>query len=293
MICYQQERFAAILTPLSLKIIGRRSLNMNKSLSITMNQAKEMFAKVPEITLYFWITKLLTTGMGEVASDYLFENLNPLISAPLSVLIFVAAMILQFKVRRYIPKVYWLVVIMVSIFGTMAADVVRVGLGIPYIVSTIFFIVALAVVLIAWYSKEKTLSVHSIFTRRREIFYWITVLVTFALGTAAGDMTASSMHLGYFSSGLLFTFLLVIPALGYRLFGLNEIFAFWFAYIMTRPVGASFSDWLAASHSHGGLGIDKGIVSLVLLIFIILLVIFRGGSPAKGVEFNDEKERAS
>ncbi|WP_251028870.1 hypothetical protein [Bacillus sp. ISL-18] len=266
---------------------------MNKSLSVTMNRSKEMLAKVPEITFYFWITKLLTTGMGEVASDYLFENLNPLISAPLSVLIFVAAMILQFKVRRYIPAVYWLVVIMVSIFGTMAADVVRVGLGIPYIVSTIFFIVALTAVLITWYSKEKTLSVHSIFTRRREIFYWLTVLVTFALGTAAGDMTASSMHLGYLSSGLLFSVLLVIPALGYRFFGFNEIFAFWFAYIMTRPVGASFSDWLAASQAHGGLGIDKGTVSLVLLIIIILLVVFRGGSPAKSLEFKDEKGKAS
>jgi len=266
---------------------------LNKSLSVSMNQATEIFAKVPEITLYFWITKLLTTGMGEVASDYLFENFNPLISAPLSVLIFVAAMILQFKVRRYIPAIYWLVVIMVSIFGTMAADVVRVGLGIPYIASTIFFIVALAAVLITWFTKEKTLSVHSIFTRRREVFYWLTVLVTFALGTAAGDMTASSMHLGYLSSGFLFTVLLVIPALGYRLFGFNEIFAFWFAYIMTRPVGASFSDWLAASPSHGGLGINKGLVSLVLLIFIILLVIFKGGSPAKSVECNDEKERAS
>ena len=266
---------------------------MDKSLSVIMNQEKQILAKVPEITLFFWITKLLTTGMGEVASDYLFENLNPLISAPLSVLIFVGAMALQFKVRRYIPGVYWLVVVMVSIFGTMAADVVRVGLGIPYIASTIFFMVALAVVLVTWFSKEKTLSVHSIFTLHREIFYWLTVLITFALGTAAGDMTASSMHLGYFPSGLLFTVLLAIPALGYRLFGLNEIFSFWFAYIMTRPVGASFSDWLAAAHSHGGLGIDKGVVSFVLLIFIILLVTFRGGSPAKSVEYMDEKERVS
>ena len=261
---------------------------INKSLSVNMNQTKEILAKVPEITFYFWITKLLTTGMGEVASDYLFENLNPYISAPLSLLIFITAMILQFKVRRYIPKIYWLVVVMVSIFGTMAADVVRVGLGIPYLVSTIFFMVALAVVLITWYSKEKTLSVHSIFTRRREIFYWLTVLVTFALGTAAGDMTATSMHLGYLSSGLLFTVLLAIPALGYKLFGLNETFAFWFAYIMTRPVGASFSDWLGAAHSYGGLGLGKGWVTLVLTIFIILLVIFRGGSPAKSMEVEDK-----
>jgi uncharacterized membrane-anchored protein len=149
--------------------------------------------------------------------------------------------------------------------------------------------VALAVVLITWYYKEKTLSVHSIFTKRREIFYWLTVLVTFALGTAAGDMTASSMHLGYLSSGILFTVLLCIPALGYRLFGFNEIFAFWFAYIMTRPVGASFSDWLAAAPSHGGLGIDKGLVSLVLLIFIVLLVYFHGGSPAQSLQIKEEK----
>ncbi|WNR43104.1 COG4705 family protein [Paenibacillus roseipurpureus] len=247
----------------------------------SLNQVKQIAAKVPEITLYFWITKLLTTGMGEVASDYLFEHLNPFISAPLSVLIFVAAMILQFKVRKYVPGVYWLVVVMVSIFGTMAADVVRVGLGIPYLVSTIFFVVALAVILYTWFSKEKTLSVHSIVTTRREIFYWLTVLTTFALGTSAGDMTATSMHLGYFSSGLLFTGILVIPAIGYFLFGMKEIFAFWFAYILTRPVGASFSDWLSASQSNGGMGFGSGVVSLVLTIFIIILVVFRGGSPAQ------------
>ena len=264
---------------------------MNKLLLLTSNHSKEMAAKVPEITLYFWITKLLTTGMGEVASDFLFERLNPLISAPLSVLIFAAAMIMQFKVRRYVAWIYWLVVVMVSIFGTTAADVVRVGLGIPYIVSTLFFMASLAVILLTWYFTEKTLSVHSIFTQRREVFYWLTVLTTFALGTAAGDMTATSMHLGYFSSGVLFTVLLVLPALGYWLFGLKEIFAFWFAYIMTRPVGASFSDWLSSAHSRGGIGLGKGTVSLVLTIFIILLVVFRGGSPAKTAEFEGSMAR--
>ncbi|QHW35257.1 hypothetical protein GZH47_24500 [Paenibacillus rhizovicinus] len=240
-----------------------------------------MLAKVPEITLYFWITKLLTTGMGEVASDYLFEKLNPVISAPLSVLIFVVAMLLQFKVRRYIPGVYWLVVVMVSIFGTTAADVVRVGLGIPYIASTIFFMVALAVVLFLWYKKEGTLSVHSIYTRRREIFYWLTVLTTFALGTAAGDMTATSMHLGYVASGLMFTGILALPAIAFYAFGLREIVAFWFAYIMTRPVGASFADWMSAAHGSGGLGWGKGPVTYVLTILIVLLVVFRGGTPAR------------
>ncbi|MFC5452322.1 COG4705 family protein [Paenibacillus aestuarii] len=259
-------------------------MNKRVALSNTMNQVKGKAAKVPEITIYFWITKLLTTGMGEVASDYLFEHLNPLISAPLSVVIFIIAMILQFKVSRYIPGVYWLVVVMVSIFGTMAADVVRVGLGIPYVVSTVFFIVALAVILFTWYSKEKTLSVHSIYSRRREVFYWLTVLTTFALGTSAGDLTASNMHLGYFTSGIVFTCILAIPAIGFWLFGLKEIIAFWFAYILTRPVGASFSDWLSATHTSGGMGYGSGPVSLVLTIFIILFVVFRGGTAAKSTK---------
>jgi len=257
---------------------------MAKASSSTLSAIGSIAAKVPEITIYFWLIKLLTTGMGEVASDYLFEALNPIISGPLSVIIFIAAMILQFKARRFVPWVYWLVVVMVSIFGTMAADVVRVGLGIPYIASTVFFVAALAGILITWYVKEGTLSVHSIYTRRRETFYWLTVLITFALGTAAGDMTADSMHLGYLPSGLLFAGVLAIPAIGFFWFGLKEITAFWFAYIMTRPVGASFADWLSASHTSGGLGISKGEVSLVLTVLIIILVAFRGGTAVKVTE---------
>lgn len=254
---------------------------MSNLLEDAKRNAGGLLAKVPEITLYFWITKLLTTGMGEVASDYLFERLNPIFSAPLSVLIFVAAMVLQFKVRRYIPGVYWLVVVMVSIFGTTAADVVRVGLGIPYLASTLFFVAALAAVLFYWYKKEGTLSVHSIYTRRREAFYWLTVLTTFALGTAAGDMTATSMHLGYLASGLMFAAILALPAIAFYKFGLREIAAFWFAYIMTRPVGASFADWMSATTDHGGLGWGKGPVTYVLTVLIVILVVFRGGSPAK------------
>lgn len=222
--------------------------------------------------------------MGEVASDFLFERLNPIFSVPVSLIIFVVAMIMQFKVRRYVAGIYWLVVIMVSIFGTTAADAVRVGLGIPYIASTLFFVAALAAILITWYVKEGTLSVHSIHTRRREIFYWLTVVTTFALGTAAGDMTATNMHLGYLSSGIMFSVILLLPAIGYWLFGLKEIAAFWFAYIMTRPVGASFADWLSAAHSSGGLGYSKGTVTLILTIIIVLLVIIKGGSPAESTE---------
>jgi uncharacterized membrane-anchored protein len=237
-----------------------------------MHHAQRIFTKVPEITVFFWIIKVLTTGMGEVFSDYLVQHINPLIAVPLAGIGLVATLVLQFSVRRYVAWIYWLVVVMVSIFGTMAADVVHVVLGIPYLVSTTFFVVALTSIFVIWYAIEKTLSIHSIYTRRREAFYWFTVLGTFALGTAAGDMTASTMHLGYFSSGLLFAVLLAMPALGYWLFGLNEIFAFWFAYIMTRPVGASFSDWISVSHSRGGLGLGTGSVSLGLTMMILVLV---------------------
>jgi uncharacterized membrane-anchored protein len=246
--------------------------SMNRSLRASVHHTKRIFTKVPEITVFFWIIKVLTTGMGEVFSDYLVKHINPLIAVPLAGLGLIVSLVLQFSVRRYVAWIYWLVVVMVSIFGTMAADVVHVVLGIPYLVSTAFFVVALTMVFIIWYAIEKTLSIHSIYTRRREAFYWATVLGTFALGTAAGDMTASTMHLGYFASGVLFAALLAIPALGYWLFGINEIFAFWFAYIMTRPVGASFSDWISVSHSRGGLGLGTGPVSLDLTIMILVLV---------------------
>jgi uncharacterized membrane-anchored protein len=229
--------------------------------------------KVPEVTVYFWIIKLLTTGMGETTSDYLVRQLNPILAVALGGIGLAVALVLQlFLVRRYVAGVYWLAVVMVAIFGTMAADVLHIGLGIPYLVSTAFFTVALAVIFVAWYLSEKTLSIHSIYTRRRELFYWATVMATFALGTATGDMTATTLGLGYFSSGVLFAVLIAVPALGYWLFGLNEILAFWFAYIVTRPLGASFADWMGRPHSLGGLGLGTGQVSLGLAILIIVLV---------------------
>lgn len=248
------------------------SAEKDHSFSESMQRTQQIFSKVPEITVFFWITKVLTTGMGEVFSDYLVKHINPVIAVILAGIALVASLILQFSVHRYVAWIYWLVVVMVSIFGTMAADVVHVILGVPYVISTLFFAAALATIFVIWYKAEKTLSIHSIYTIKREVFYWLTVLGTFALGTASGDMTASTMHLGYFSSGVLFFILLAIPALGYWLFGLNEIFAFWFAYIMTRPVGASFSDWVSVSHTRGGLGVGEGTVSLTLTIIIVILV---------------------
>lgn len=247
---------------------------------------KYIARKVPEITIYFWIIKVLTTAMGESTSDYLVHQINPIIAVVLGGIGLIIALTLQFLVHRYVAWIYWLAVIMVAIFGTMAADVLHIGLGIPYLVSTGLFSVALAVIFIIWYMREKTLSIHSINTPRREMFYWATVMTTFALGTAAGDMTATTMGLGYFSSGVMFAILFAVPALAYRLFDLNEVFTFWFAYILTRPFGASFADWIGRSQSLSGLGVGQGPVSLVLTI---LIIIFVGYLTVTRKDIKDEK----
>ncbi len=230
--------------------------------------------KVPEVTIYFWIVKLLTTAYGESTSDYLVNHINPIIAVAFGGLGFALAMIMQFSSRRYIAWVYWLAVAMVAIFGTMVADVIHIVLHVPYLISTIAFAIILAIVFTVWYVTEKTLSIHSIITPRRELFYWATVITTFALGTAAGDMTASTFHLGYFSSGILFVGLFALSALAYFLLGLNEIVAFWFAYILTRPIGASFADWTGRTVRNGGVGIGTDRVSIALLLLIIAFVAF-------------------
>jgi uncharacterized membrane-anchored protein len=234
--------------------------------------AGRALAKVPEITAYFWIVKVLTTAMGEATSDYLNQALGPAIAVPLMLIGLVIALRLQFRARTYVAWTYWLVVVMVSVFGTSAADALHVGLGIPYVASTLFYLVVLAVIFVAWYRNERTLSIHSIYTRRRERYYWATVLATFALGTAAGDMTATSMHLGFFASGVLFAVVIAVPAIAHRWGSLNEVTAFWFAYIVTRPLGASFADWFDATHHRGGLAVGTGTVAAVLTVAIVACV---------------------
>jgi uncharacterized membrane-anchored protein len=233
-------------------------------------------SKVPEVSVAFWITKVLTTGMGESTSDYLVHLLGAIPAIALGGTLFIIALVIQFLVPRYIAGVYWFAVAMVSIFGTMAADGLHVGVGIPYWVSTLFFAVALAVVFIAWRTTQKTLSIHSITSRPREFFYWGTVLATFALGTAAGDYTASTLHLGNFWSGVMFAAIIAIPAIAYWKLRLNSIFAFWFAYVTTRPLGASFADWMAVLPKHGGLGWGTGPVSLGLALVILCFVAYLG-----------------
>ena len=230
--------------------------------------------KVPELTIYFWVIKVLTTGMGEATSDYFVHTYNPYLAVALGAVALAIALLWQLYVRRYIAWAYWLAVAMVAVFGTMAAGILHVYLGVPYIFSAVIYGTALAIIFALWYLSERTLSVHSIYTRRRELFYWAAVLATFALGTAAGDMTAVSFQLGFFASGVLFAVVFAIPGVAYRLFGLNEIVAFWFAYIITRPLGASFADWLAVPASLGGLNLGKGTVSIASWILIIAFVAY-------------------
>jgi uncharacterized membrane-anchored protein len=229
-------------------------------------------AKVPEITVLFWVIKVLTTGMGEAASDYL-GKISLVLAGAVGALGFAAALWLQFRTRRYVAVVYWSAVAMVAVFGTMAADGLHVALGVPYVASTVFYAILLAAVFYLWRRSEGTLSIHSIYTRRRETYYWITVFVTFALGTAAGDLTAASMHLGYFTSGVNFAIAIVVPAVAWWRLRLNEVTAFWIAYVLTRPLGASFADWFGKPHHiGGGLGYGDGTVTLIALAAIAILV---------------------
>ena len=228
--------------------------------------------RVPAVTALFWVVKVLTTGMGETTSDYLVKRFPPEIVVPLALVALVAVLALQLRLRRYVAAVYWSAALMVSIFGTMAADVLHVGLGVPYVASTVAFAVVLAAIFVAWWRTEHTLSVHAITTRRREWFYWATVLTTFALGTAAGDWTAVTLHLGYLASGVLFAVAIAVPAIAHKGFGVNAILAFWVAYVLTRPLGASFADWLGVGPERGGVGVGTGPVSLAAFAVFVALV---------------------
>jgi uncharacterized membrane-anchored protein len=229
--------------------------------------------RVPEITAYFWIVKGLSTAMGEATSDYLVHTINPAFAVLLGFLGFVVALALQFSMRRYLAWTYWFAVVMVGVFGTMAADVLHVGFGVPYFASTALYAVVLAAVFLSWQRTEKTLSIHSVDMFRREAFYWAAVVATFALGTAVGDLTAATFSLGYFYSAVLFAGIILIPAIGYFRLNWNAIFAFWFAYVVTRPLGASIADWLGKPIL-GGLGLGDGRVSLVLTATIAAFVAY-------------------
>ncbi len=231
--------------------------------------------KVPErITVVFWIIKLFTTAMGEATSDYLVHRINPFVAVAIAAVVFVVALSIQLAVRRYIAWCYWFAVAMVSVFGTMGADGLHVQFGVAYAASGSVFLVALIVVFALWQRSEGTLSIHSITTRRRELFYWVTVLATFALGTAVGDFTAATLHLGYLGSACIFAVAFAVPGLLYWRGRLGAIAAFWTAYVLTRPFGASVADYLGVPHSLSGLNLGRGNVAIGLAVPIVVLVAY-------------------
>ncbi|WP_245858925.1 hypothetical protein [Luteimicrobium subarcticum] len=221
------------------------------------------------MTLAFWVLKALSTALGESTSDWAVQTLGPVPAVLAGFVVFVVALGVQLRTGRYRPVVYWAAVAAVGVFGTMCADVVHVGLGVPYAVSSTAYLLVLAGVLVAWHRVEGTLDVHDVTTLRRELFYWATVVATFATGTAVGDLVAST-GVGYGGAIVLFAVLLVVPAIGYRYLSWNAVAAFWTAYVLTRPLGASVADWAGKPRPDGGVGIGQGLVTLVLLAAIVV-----------------------
>jgi uncharacterized membrane-anchored protein len=234
-------------------------------------RCEPVLAKVPEITVLFWVIKVLTTGMGEAASDGLGET-SLVLGGVVGVGGFVLALWLQLRSDRYHAPTYWFAVSMVAVFGTIAADGLHVATGLSYYVTSVFYAVVVAVLFWRWYATEGTLSIHHIDTRRREWFYWGTVLATFALGTAVGDLVGLTVNLGFLPAGLLFAAMICVPLVLWRL-GVNPTLCFWTAYVLTRPLGASFADWIGKDHHiGGGLGFGDLRLTGVLIVVIVALV---------------------
>jgi uncharacterized membrane-anchored protein len=234
--------------------------------------ARRGLVRVPEITAIFWVIKALTTALGESTSDWSVHATAPAAAVVLGFLGFLIALAMQLRQQSYVPWSYWLAVSGVGVFGTMAADVLHVGFHVPYAASSVLYAAALGTVFATWRQVERTLSIHDVDTTRRELFYWAAVVATFAFGTAVGDLTAITLHLGYFSSMVLFAGLLLVPAVAYWRFGVSPVLTFWTAYVLTRPLGASVADWLGKPASAGGLGIGGGRVAGALALSIAVLV---------------------
>ena len=240
------------------------------------NIVKQTLNKVPQITLYFWVIKILCTTVGETVADFLNTNLNFGLTgtsiAMSSLLVFI--LLFQFKSKKYIPGIYWLAVVFISVVGTLITDNLTDNLGVSLDLTTIFFSIALATTFIIWYASEKTLSIHKINSLRREAFYWLTILFTFALGTASGDLLAESLKLGYLLSAGIFAGSILIVWIANKYFKLNPVLTFWIAYILTRPLGASIGDYLSQSHDDGGLGLGTVVTSAIFLTAILATVIY-------------------
>jgi uncharacterized membrane-anchored protein len=247
-----------------------------------------MLNKVPEVTLYFWIIKILATTVGETAADFLNTNLKLGLTGTSLVMSVLLAVVLffQFRLRQYVPGVYWLAVVLISVVGTLITDNLTDNFGVALPTTTIAFAIALAATFAVWYAYEKTLSIHTIVTTRREAFYWLAVLFTFALGTAAGDLTAEKLAVGYWKSALIFGGVIALVYLAHAKFNLNAILAFWIAYILTRPLGASIGDYLSQATKDGGLGLGTTVTSAIFLVTILVVVVFLTVTKKDRIEGN-------
>ena len=233
-----------------------------------------VFNRVPKVTVDFWLVKLMAVTVGETAADFLSVHLGLGLTATSLIMsgLLAATLMLQFAQKKYVPWAYWLAVVMISVVGTLLSDNLADNLGVPLATSSLLFGFALAVTFATWAAIERTLSIHTIYTTRREAFYWLAILFTFALGTSAGDLLAEGLKLGYLQAGLAYAAAIALVAAAYYLFRLNGIFAFWLAYILTRPMGASFGDLLSQTKADGGLGLGTTRTSFVFLAAIVVLI---------------------
>jgi uncharacterized membrane-anchored protein len=252
------------------------NLSASDKVEAVQSIGRQMLNKVPKVTIFFWIIKILSTTVGETAADFLNTNLNLGLTNTSLVMsgLLLITLFFQFRARKYVPGIYWLAVVLISIVGTLISDNLTDNLGVPLETTTIIFTIALLVTFGAWYASEKTLSIHSIYTTKREAFYWLAILFTFALGTAAGDLTAETFNLGYWVSAVMFAALIGVVTIAHFGFKMNGVLAFWLAYILTRPLGASFGDYLSQPHDEGGLGLGTVGTSALFLVTILSLVIY-------------------
>lgn len=237
---------------------------------------RQMLSKVPEVTIFFWIIKIMATTVGETAADFLNTNLNMgLTNTTIIMSVFLLiTLFFQFRAKKYVPRIYWLSVVLISVVGTLVTDNLTDNFGVSLKTTTSIFFIAMLASFAAWYASEKTLSIHSIYTTKREAFYWLAILFTFALGTAAGDLIAEGLNLGYLLSAVIFAAVIGIVTFAHYRLKLNSVLAFWIAYILTRPFGASLGDYLSQPRSNGGLGLGTTGTSALFLIIILCLVMY-------------------
>ena len=258
----------------------------------------QMWSKVPEVTVFFWVIKVMATTVGETAADFLNTNLNLGLTVTSYIMgaLLLVSLFFQFRARRYVPAVYWLAVVLISVVGTLITDNLTDNLGVPLTTTTAIFAVALAITFAAWYRSEATLSIHSITSTRREAFYWLAILFTFALGTAAGDLVAEKLNVGYLLSALMFAAVIAAVAVAHFRLRLNAVLAFWVAYILTRPLGASTGDYLSQAPGDGGLGLGTILTSVLFLATILAVVIYltvTGKDALLASRRDDERESAA